>query len=374
MKIPFLDLKKINSEMREEILEATIRVLDSGSYILGDEVASFEEEFAEYCGAAHCIGVGNGLDALTLIIRAYIELGKFNRGDEIIVPANTYIASVLSVTENDLKPILVDPDVNTFNICPNNIKAAITPNTKAIMAVHLYGRIANMGEIKQIAKEFDLLVIEDAAQSHGAILSSKRSGSFGDAAGFSFYPGKNLGALGDGGAVITDDKNLADIIRTIRNYGSIEKYKNSLIGINSRLDELQAAILRIKLRHLDEQTRRRRSVAMKYLCGIKNVNITLPLQVQNSDEDLFDHVFHLFVVRSPYRDQLKNYLEKLSIMTLIHYPIAPHHQKCFAKYKDLHLPTTDLLENEILSLPMSQILTDAQVDYVVEAVNNFNPH
>lgn len=374
MKIPFLDLKKINSEMREEISKATIRVLDSGSYILGDEVASFEEEFAGYCGAAHCIGVGNGLDALTLIIRAYIEIGKLDRGDEIIVPANTYIASVLAITENDLKPILVDPDINTFNICPNNIKAAITPRTKAIMAVHLYGRIAAMGEIKQIAKEFDLLVIEDAAQSHGAILSGKRSGSFGDAAGFSFYPGKNLGALGDGGAVITDDKNLADIIRTIRNYGSIEKYKNSLIGINSRLDELQAAILRIKLRHLDEQTRRRRSVAMKYLCGIKNVNITLPLQVQNSDEDLFDHVFHLFVVRSPYRDQLKNYLEKLSIMTLIHYPIAPHHQKCFAKYKDLHLPTTDLLENEILSLPMSQILTDAQVDYVVEAVNNFNPH
>ena len=296
--IPFLDLKATNAQYRDKLIQAISDVIDSGWYIQGKQVENFEKEFADYCGVNHCIGVANGLDALVLIFRAYIELGKLKKGDEVIVPANTYIASILSLTENDLKPVLVEPNEKSYNLDPKLIEQAITPKTKAILAVHLYGQLAEMKSINSIANKHNLLVIEDSAQSHGASHNEIKSGNYGNASGFSFYPGKNLGAIGDAGAVTTNDKVLAETIRILGNYGSQKKYQNIYQGINSRLDEVQAAVLRVKLKHLDADIIKKKEIASHYLEGIKNDNITLPSIVTDS-------VWHLFVVRTEKRDELQ---------------------------------------------------------------------
>ena len=364
--IPFLDLKVINAQYREELIEACTKVIDSGWYIQGTEHQQFEKEFAEYCGTKYCIGVANGLDALTLIIRAYKEMGFMNDGDEVIVPANTYIASILAISENDLTPVLVEPDIKTYTIDTNLIEEKITPKTKAIMAVHLYGQVADMDPINMIAKKYNLKVIEDSAQAHGAIYKSKRAGNLGDASGFSFYPGKNLGALGDGGAVTTNDETLADMIRTLGNYGSHMKYENIYRGINSRLDEIQAAMLRVKLRYLDNEIEKRREVASYYLNNIKNENIILPMF-----REVDTHVWHLFVVRTNKRDKLQKYLLDNGIQTLIHYPIPPHKQMAYKEWKDENYPISEQIHDEVLSLPISgvQILEDTKK--IVEIINKF---
>ena len=362
--IPFLDLKSINAQYREELIAAAARVIDSGWYIQGAEVKSFEEEFARYCGSKHCIGVANGLDALTLTLRAWKELGKIKEGDEIIVPANTYIASVLAITENRLKPVLVEPDEATFNLCPRNTEAAITPRTRVILPVHLYGQLADMPAIMAIAERHNLLVLEDSAQAHGASLNGKKAGSWGHASGFSFYPGKNLGALGDGGAVTTDDDELAGVIRALGNYGSHKKYENLYQGVNSRLDEIQAAFLRIKLRYLDEEIERRRYVAEQYVSGISHPDIVLP-GYANRDA----HVWHLFVIRTKRRDSLVKYLGNQGIQTLIHYPIPPHMQKAYDQLDDVNLLATERLCQEVLSLPIGPSMPEMVIDHVKVALN-----
>lgn len=364
--IPFLDLKAINGQYREELIEAATRVIDSGWYILGNEVEQFEKEFARYCQTEYCLGVANGLDALVLILRAYKELGVMAEGDEVIVPANTYIASILAISENGLKPVLVEPDPQTYNLDPALIEQHITEKTKAILTVHLYGQVTGMDEINAIAKKHNLKVIEDCAQAHGALYKDKKVGSLGDAAGFSFYPGKSLGALGDAGAVTTSDPELAQIIKAIRNYGSHEKYKNLYIGVNSRLDEMQAALLRIKLRYLDKETERRRQVANQYLEGITNPTITLPLVTLPEA-----HVWHLFVVRCANRDKLASYLSEQGIQTVIHYPVAPHGQPAYREYADMQLPLTEAIHREVISLPMSQVMVQADIAKIIEAVNSF---
>ncbi len=364
--IPFLDLKDINSSRKHDLIKAFERVLDSGWYILGEEVKSFEREFAAYCGVKHCIGVANGLDALILILRAYKELGKLKEGDEVIVPANTYIATILAVSENRLIPVLVEPDLNTYNIDPTKIEEKITAKTRAIMPVHLYGQLADMSAICAIAKKHDLLVIEDSAQAHGALSGSKRAGSFGDASGFSFYPGKNLGALGDAGAITTDNDELAECINALRNYGSHKKYENLFRGLNSRLDELQAAFLRVKLQHLDEDNAKRRKIADYYLANIKKPKIILP-QVENPES----HVWHLFVVRSADRANLQKHLTENSIQTIIHYPIPPHKQQAYKEWNSTSLPITEKIHSEILSLPISPVLTLQDAKIVVELINDY---
>ncbi|QFS87728.1 MULTISPECIES: DegT/DnrJ/EryC1/StrS family aminotransferase [unclassified Marinobacter] len=364
--IPFLDLKVINAQYRDELVAAATRVIDSGWYIQGTEVKAFEEEFADYCGSRHCIGVANGLDALTLTLRAWKEMGKLNEGDEVIVPANTYIASILAITENRLKPVLVEPDEVTFNLCPEKTAAAITPNTKAIVAVHLYGQISPMRELMQLADEYGLLILEDAAQAHGASIDGRKAGSWGHAAGFSFYPGKNLGALGDAGAVTTDDEDLAKTIRALGNYGSHRKYENLYQGVNSRLDELQAAMLRVKLGHLDEEIKNRRKVAERYRQNIKSPNIRLPTAT-----DPQGHVWHLFVVSSRNRSDLQNHLGRLGIQSLIHYPIPPHQQKAYEHFKLGAQPQTESIHRTVLSLPISPVITEKQVVDVIEACNEF---
>ncbi len=383
--IPFLDLKLINAQYRDELIVAATRVIDSGWYIQGDEVRAFEEEFAEYCGTRHCVGVANGLDALTLTLRAWKELGKLKDGDGVIVPANTYIATVLAITENRLKPVLVEPDESTFNLCPQKTAEAITPATKAIVAVHLYGQLAPMPEIMRLAKSHNLLVLEDAAQAHGAELEGKKAGNWGDAAGFSFYPGKNLGALGDAGAVTTNDEELAQTIRALGNYGSHKKYENLYQGVNSRLDEMQAALLRVKLRHLDAETNRRREIAAAYLEGIKNPHIVLPTQhsalsTQHSESNTpqspvpsaSHHVWHLFVIRCKQRDQFQKYLAEQGIQTLIHYPIAPHMQPSyeFLRIKKGAFPVSEKIANEVLSLPMGPHLDSDQREIIIWALNS----
>lgn len=363
--IPFLDLKAINAQYRDELVAAATRVIDSGWYIQGTEVKAFEEEFADYCGSKHCIGVANGLDALTLSLRAWKEMGKLKEGDEVIVPANTYIASILAITENRLKPVLVEPDEATFNLCPEKTAAAITPNTKAIVAVHLYGQISPMPELMHLADEHGLLVLEDAAQAHGANIDGRKAGSWGHAAGFSFYPGKNLGALGDAGAVTTDDEELAKTIRALGNYGSHKKYENLYQGVNSRLDEIQAAMLRVKLRHLDEEIQSRREVAEYCLSHIDNPNIELPAVGKREN-----HVWHLFVVRSAQRDVLQQRLAEKGVQTLIHYPVPPHQQHAYKAYSDIALPLTEEMHSSVLSLPMGPHLTMEQASKVIEAVNH----
>lgn len=364
--IPFLNLKDINAQYREELIQAATDVIDSGWYIQGAQVEAFEQEFADYCGTKHCIGVANGLDALILIFRAYKELGKLKEGDEVIVPANTYIASILAITENRLKPILVEPDEQSYNLNPEFIEQAITPNTKAILAVHLYGQLADMPKINSTAKKHNLLVIEDSAQAHGASKNGKKAGNWGDASGFSFYPGKNLGALGDAGAVTTNDDELAQTIRVISNYGSQKKYENLYQGVNSRLDEMQAAMLRVKLVFLNQEIQNRRQIAHAYLNGIENSLIKLP-EWKNEEQ----HVFHLFVIQCQNRRKLQNYLAEHSIQTLVHYPIPPHKQKAYECLNSDKYKITEKIHDINLSLPINGCIDAEGIAYVIEKINLF---
>lgn len=360
--IKFLDLHKINERFRNEIDERITQVLDSGWYILGEQVRVFEKNFANFCGVKHCIGCANGLDALNLIIKGF----GFTDGDEIIVPANTYIASILAISQNGCKPILVEPDINTYNINQDLIEQKITDKTKAIMVVHLYGQAVEMEKIWDIANRYNLKIIEDSAQSHGAMYKGKRAGNLGDASGFSFYPGKNLGCLGDGGCVTTNDDELAYRIRAIANYGSDYKYHHIFKGTNSRLDEIQAAVLDIKLKHLDEDNDRRREIAKFYRENIKNPNIILP---QLKEEE--NHVWHIFAVRINDRDRLKKYLEGNGIETNIHYPTAPHKQECYKELEHLSFPVSEKIHKEILSLPISPVLTNEEVTKIVKVINDY---
>ena len=374
MKVPFLSLRDISEKYREELHEAVLRVVDSGWYLQGKENAIFEQHYAEYIGTKYCVGCANGLDALILIFRAYMEMGMLNPGDEVIVPANTYIATILSITENGLVPVLIEPNPDTLEIDDELIEAAITSKTKAIAIVHLYGRIAYTYKIGEICKKYDLKLIEDCAQSHGCkSFDGRRTGSIGDAAGHSFYPGKNLGALGDGGAVTTNDSVLADIIRTLANYGSQKKYVFKYEGRNSRLDELQAAILDVKLRHLDEDIALRQKVAAYYYDHIKHPLITLPKCLLDT-ENVY-HIFPVLMSGIDNRNRLRDYLAWHGIGTMCHYPIAPHKQECYAKAiwntPRLSLPITERIADEELSLPMSPCLTQEQVEYVVEIVNSW---
>lgn len=367
--VAFLDLQAINARHRPALDQAVARIFDSGWYILGDAVADFEADFAQYCHTQHAIGVANGLDALKLILEGYLQLGYLQRGDAVIVPANTFIATVLAVTQTGLVPILVEPDESSFNLHPDGVRAALTPAVKAIIAVHLYGQAAPMDALKDLAKGQGLLLIEDAAQAHGAYIGTCRVGAWGDAAAFSFYPGKNLGALGDGGAITTNDDALANITRALRNYGSEKKYHNQYSGLNSRLDALQAALLQVKLQHLDRDNNHRRAVAMRYSNGINNPYIQLP---QWSPQKM-DHVFHLYVVRCQHRDDFQAYLQDKGIQTVVHYPIAPHQQEAYPELHGLSLPLTEQLHQEVLSLPISPILAEAEVDYVIEMINAYEP-
>lgn len=367
MTVPFLDLKAINAQYRNELVAAATRVIESGRYIQGIEVKSFEEEFADYCGSKHCEGVASGLDALTLTLRAWKEMGKLKEGDEVIVPGNTYIASILAITENRLKPVLVEPDEDSFNLCPQKTAEAITSNTRAIVAVHLYGQIAPMHELMQLADKHGLLVLEDAAQAHGASINGRKAGSWGHAAGFSFYPGKNLGALGDAGAVTTDEEDLAKTIRALGNYGSHKKYENLYQGVNSRLDEMQAAMLRVKLRHIDEEIKHRREVAEYYLGNIDNPKIQLPTRIERDS-----HVWHLFVVRAKNRNELQNFMTEHSVQTLIHYPTPPHHQSAYKALASKSLPLTEAIHNSVLSLPVGPAMALAQCEQVASVCNAWN--
>lgn len=360
--IKFLDLHKINERFRCELDARIKEVLDSGWYLLGKQDKTFEENFAKYCGVKHCIGVANGLDALNLIIRAY----GFGVGDEIIVPANTYIATILAISENGCTPVLVEPDEKTFNINVDLIEEKITSKTKAIMVVHLYGQAVEMEKVWNLAKKYNLKVIEDSAQAHGAMYKGKRTGNLGDASGFSFYPGKNLGCMGDGGCVTTNDDELATKIRAIANYGSDRKYHHIYKGINSRLDEIQAAVLDVKLPHLDADNARRREIANYYCKNITNPKIILP---QTYSEDA--HVWHVFVVRCDDRDALQKHLEVNDIQTNIHYPTAPHKQGCYSEYAHLSLPVTEKIHAEVMSLPISPVMTDDEVKKVVEVINEY---
>jgi dTDP-4-amino-4,6-dideoxygalactose transaminase len=364
--IPFLNLKKINQPFETAFQQKMKQFLDGGWYILGNEVKTFEADFANYCGAKHCIGVGNGLDALVLIFKGYIQLGKIQKGDEVIVPANTYIASILAILEADLVPILVEPKLDTYTINSDLILEKITAKTKAILPVHLYGQLCEMEVINLIAKKHNLLVIEDAAQAHGAEWNGTKSGNFGNAAGFSFYPGKNLGALGDAGAITTNDDALAEVLFSMRNYGSKVKYENKIIGVNSRLDELQAAFLNIKLHQLDAENQIRRQIAKRFLSEIKNDKIVLPLW----DESTI-HVFHLFVIRTANRLALQNYLKENGIETMIHYPIPPHKQKALSSWNHIAYPTTEKIHDEVLSIPLNSTLKDDEIKHIISILNEY---
>lgn len=366
MNVPFLSLKDITDKYSEQIHEAVSRVIDSGWYLQGKENAAFEAEYASYIGTEHCIGVANGLDALILILRAYIEMGVMQPGDEVIVPANTYIASILSITDNGLVPVLVEPDIHTYQIDDSKIEAAITERTKAIMIVHLYGKCAYTDKIGELCKKYNLKLIEDNAQAHGCRYNEKRTGSLGDAAGHSFYPGKNLGALGDGGAVTTSDSALAAEIRALANYGSYKKYVFKYQGQNSRLDELHAAVLSVKLKHLDEDNARRVQIAHRYINEISNPKLKLPMANENGN-----NVYHIFPVCVDDRDALQSYLEEHGIHTLIHYPIAPHKQEAYREWNDRSYPITESIHDRELSLPMSPTMTDEQVSYVIEVINKW---
>lgn len=378
--IPFLDLKKINEPYETAFQEKLKLVLNNGWYILGKETEIFEKAFAEYCQTKYCIGAGNGFDALVLIFKGYIELGKLKKGDEVIVPANTYIASILAILQADLVPVLVEPRLETYNINPDLIPEKITSKTKAILAVHLYGQLAEMDKIKEIAEKHNLVVVEDAAQSHGVSKfqnSKTQIPNYKDvtlseveehlgASAYSFYPGKNLGCLGDGGAITTNDPELAKVLFSLRNYGSEKKYYNEYIGVNSRLDELQAAFLNEKLPNLDADNEKRRTVAKRYLAEIKNDKIELPFWDFSNN-----HVFHLFVIRTKNRDHLQQYLAGNNIQTVIHYPVPPHKQKAFKDWNNLSFPITEKIHNEVLSLPMSPVLTETEVNYIIEILNQY---
>lgn len=404
--ISFLDLKRINDSFEPDLTNAIKRVLESGWYLLGQELKAFEHDFADFIGVKNCIGVANGLDALRIILRAYIELGSLKEGDEIIVPANTYIASILAITENRLVPVLVEPDINTYNIDVSLIEKYITSRSKAIMVVHLYGQACWSGQLEEISRNYNLMIIEDNAQAAGArvvksgdwgkisskhkveslklkdITNYKRTGSLGDAAGHSFYPGKNLGALGDGGAVTTDDDELADVVRAIANYGSRKKYYNQYKGLNSRLDEIQAAILNVKLPRLDQDNECRREFAQLYIDNIKNPNIILPItryhepgtraeEISYPPKTIINHTWHLFVIRHHDRNRLQQYLLDKGIQTMIHYPVPPHKQTAYINFKHLKLPITEQIHKEVLSLPMSPMLQVNDLHMIVEALNMY---
>jgi len=370
--IKFLDLQAINNSYEPEITQALDRVFHSGWYVLGDEVKAFEADYGKFTGSKNCIGVANGLDALRLIFKAYIALGLMNEGDEIIVPANTYIASILAITDNCLKPVLVEPDIETFNIDPDLVEEKITQRTKGIMIVHLYGRNAMCPEIQRLVTKYNLKLVEDNAQASGCYYGETRTGSIGHAAGHSFYPGKNLGALGDAGAVTTDDDALANVIRALGNYGSREKYINEYQGLNSRLDEIQAAVLRVKLKYLDAGNQRRREIAQFYCDHIKNEKIILP--VHNSQFIIHNstfHTWHLFVIRTRERDQLQRYLTKSGVQTLIHYPIPPHKQSAYPEWNSISFPITEKIHHEVISLPISHVLTQEEVVQITDAINAY---
>lgn len=373
--IKFLDLKAINQSFEPELTQAIKRVLDSGWYLLGKEVSAFEQEYASYIGVKHCIGVANGLDALRLILKAYIEMDIMHEGDEIIVPANTYIATILAITDNRLCPVLVEPDIETYNIDPFMIEGKISNRTKGIMVVHLYGQNAMHPEIQRLIEKYNLKLIEDNAQAVGAYYGDKRTGSLGHAAGHSFYPGKNLGCLGDGGAVTTNDVELAAVIRAMANYGSNKKYVNIYKGLNSRLDEIQAAILRTKLLRLDTDNQRRRNIAQYYCKNIINHEIILPVSTEyNNPYSIafnLSHVWHVFVIRTPQRDKLQQYLTDKGIQTLIHYPIPPHKQRAYKEWNELSFPITQKIHDEVLSFPMSVMMQDEDVERIVELINPY---
>jgi dTDP-4-amino-4,6-dideoxygalactose transaminase len=361
--IPFLDLNQVNAPYIQKITEASLRVINSGWYILGNELKTFEKSFAEYCGATHCIGVANGLDAITLILKAY----DFPAGSEIIVPANTYIASVLPVSYLNLVPVFVEPDPRTMLIDPLRIEKAITANTRAIVTVDLYGRSCEMAPIQALAEKHHLKVITDAAQAHGATYNGRKVGSLADATAFSFYPTKNLGALGDAGAITTNDAQLADKVRYLRNYGSFVRYQNEYQGLNSRLDEMQAAILSVKLPYLDAENERRREIAGRYLSGLKCKELVMP-----PGDRIQDDAWHLFVVRHPRRDELVTFLESNGVQTNVHYPLPIHKQKAYSALKDLHLPLTEQIHREVISLPLNPVLTDDNIAYIIQTVNQFD--
>ena len=366
--VSFLDLQAINAQYQAELKQACADVIDSGWYVRGENVSAFEKEFAEYCGTKYCVGVANGLDALTLTLRAWKELGKLKAGDEVIVQANTYIASILAITENDLIPVFVEPDEVTYNLSAEKISEAITDKTRAILPVHLYGLISPMHEIMAIAEKHNLLVLEDCAQSHGAAIDDVRCGAFGHVGAFSFYPGKNLGALGDAGAITTNDHELAETVKALGNYGSVEKYKNDFLGVNSRLDEIQAAMLRVKLRHLDHETAIRKNIAATYLAKIENEDVILP-----HSSSMESHVWHLFVIRTKHRTLLEEYLKENGIQSLIHYPLPPHKQLAYKQYANLKLPLTEKIHDEVLSIPFHQCMNETDINHVIETINAFRP-
>lgn len=360
--ISFLDLFAINERYRQEIEHSIQEVLDSGWYLQGEKNNEFCKNFASYCGTKYCLGVANGLDALRLIIRGY----GFGFGDEIIVPANTFIATVLAITENGCKPVFVEPNINTYNINPELVEKSITSKTKAIMAVHLYGQLADVETLSKIAKKYGLKLIEDSAQAHGAILNRKRAGSFGDAAGFSFYPGKNLGALGDAGCITTNDKELYEKCKALANYGSDYKYHHIYKGINSRLDEIQAAILNVKLKYLDQDNEIRRTISKQYREQVDNSRIILPTVTTEES-----HVWHIFVVRTNSRDKLASFLKESGIQTNIHYPIPPHQQQAYSEYEKDSYPITEQIHKQVLSIPISPVLSQQDVQYIISCLNQY---
>jgi len=366
MKVDFLSLKKVTSKYAEEIHEAVSRVVDSGWYLQGEENKRFEANYAAYIGTKYAVGCGNGLDALIWIFRAYMEMGVMQPGDEVLVPANTYIASILAITHNKLVPVFIEPDPVTLQLDDSLLERAITSKTKAMLIVHLYGQCSYTDRIGELCRKYNLKLVEDNAQAHGCLFKGSKTGSLGDAAGHSFYPGKNLGAFGDAGAVTTNDAKLADLVRSLGNYGSSRKYVFDYKGFNSRLDEIQAAVLDVKLKHLDEDIALRRAVARYYLEHITNPEVQLP-----TIKDWDAHVFHLFPVLCKRRDELQRYLTENGIQTNIHYPIPPHKQKCYAEYGHLALPLTEQIHAEELSLPMSPVLELDEMEYVVKILNDW---
>jgi dTDP-4-amino-4,6-dideoxygalactose transaminase len=402
--IKFNDIQKITASFEPELSSAIDKVVKRGWFLLGEEVCAFENAYAGFIGTKHCIGVANGLDALRLILKAYIELGVIKEDDEIIVPANTYIASILAITDNRLKPVFVEPDISNYNLDISIVERHITRRTRAIMAVHLYGQACWSQKLEEIARRHNLKIIEDNAQAAGALILSRNhgkkdintggltlpsepgvtllTGSLGNAAGHSFYPGKNLGALGDGGAVTTDDDELAEIVRALANYGSTEKYIHSYKGLNSRLDEIQAVVLATKLPRLAADNQKRRRIAQYYIDNIKRPDIILPSAGGDISTDsgspapcsvlhALNHIWHLFVIRHPQRERLQSFLAEKGIQTLIHYPVPPHKQKAYREYNDLSLPVTEKIHNEVLSLPISPVMSDDEVEQVVAAVNAY---
>lgn len=364
--IKYLDLKAVTNLHEEEILHAVDDVVRSGWYLRSEANERFERDYANYIGTRHCISCGNGLDSLTLILRAYKEMGVMSDGDEVIVPANTYIATILAITDNGLRPVLVEPRLDTLQIDDSLIEQAITPRTRAVMIVHLYGRCAYTERIGELCHSYGLRLIEDNAQAHGCTYHGKRTGALGDAAGHSFYPGKNLGALGDAGGVTTDDDELADTIRALANYGSSRRYVFDMVGRNSRMDEIQAAVLDVKLKYLDEENQRRRDNAHYYIQHISNPAVSVP-----SEDYWQNSVFHIFPLLSPRRDELKQYLLDNGVQTDIHYPIPPHKQQAYKEWNEMSLPITERIHREELSLPVSQVVTDEEREKVVELINKF---